>query len=104
MVSLKRAQPLGRCPVVEGGVLWWLSWRRAADHRGVSYRVLGYPNMGFRLDIHSSQDLLPRYIEQDAEQGRGHQASSQSGLGVGCKLCSSSSELRGLGVCAHVRV
>ena len=33
-----------------------------------------------------------------------HQASSQSELGVGCKLCSSSNELRGLGARAQVRV
>ena len=35
---------------------------------------------------------------------RGHQASSMSGLGVGCKLCSSSKELRGLSARAQLRV
>ena len=34
---------------------------------------------------------------------RGHEASPQSGLGVGCKLCSSRKKLRGLGVRAQVR-
>jgi len=48
-----------------------------------------------------SQELLPKYIEHDAK--RGHQASSQSGRGVGCKLYSSSMELRGLSVRAQVR-
>ena len=48
----------------------------------------------------SSQELLPRYIEQD----RGHQASSQSGLGVGLQAFPSSKEFRRLGLRAHVRV
>ena len=34
---------------------------------------------------------------------RGHEASPQSGLGVGCKLCSSSKKLRGLSVRAQAR-
>ena len=34
---------------------------------------------------------------------RGHEASPQSGLGVGCKRCSSSKKLRGLSVRAQAR-
>ena len=34
---------------------------------------------------------------------RGHEASPQSGLGVGCKWCSSSKKLRGLSVRAQAR-
>ena len=34
---------------------------------------------------------------------RGHEASPQSGLGVGCKLCSSSKKLRGLTARAQAR-
>ena len=34
---------------------------------------------------------------------KGHGASPQSGLGVGCKLCSSSKKLRGLSVRAQAR-
>ena len=33
----------------------------------------------------------PRYMEQ--APSRGHEVSPQSGLGVGCKLCSSSKKL-----------
>ena len=33
----------------------------------------------------------------------GNKASPQSGLGMGCKLCSSSKKLRGLGVRAQAR-
>ena len=42
---------------------------------------------------------------RDMEQAssRGHEASPQSGLSVGCKLCSSSKKLRGLGVRAQAR-
>ena len=43
----------------------------------------------------------PGYMEQ--VPSRGHEASPQSGLGVGCKLHSSSKKLRGLGVRALVR-
>ena len=34
---------------------------------------------------------------------RGHEASPQSGLGMGCKRCSSSKKLRGLSVLAQAR-
>ena len=34
---------------------------------------------------------------------RGHEASPQSGLGVGCKLCSSSTKLHGLSARAQAR-
>ena len=34
---------------------------------------------------------------------QGHEASLQSGLSVGCELCSSSQKLRGLGVRAQAR-
>ena len=36
-------------------------------------------------------------------QSRGHEASPQSGLGVGCKRCSSSKKLRGLSARAQAR-
>ena len=40
------------------------------------------------------KNCSPGYVEQ--APSRGHEASPQSGLGVGCKLCSSSKQLRGL--------
>ena len=39
-----------------------------------------------------SRSLSPGYMEQ--APSRGHEASPQSGLGVGCKLCSISKKLR----------
>ena len=47
------------------------------------------------------KNYSPGYMEQ--APSRGHKASPQSGLGVGCKLCSSSKKLRGLGVRAQAR-
>ena len=43
----------------------------------------------------------PGYMKQ--APSRGHEASPQSGLGAGCKLCSSSKKLRGLSVRAQAR-
>ena len=47
------------------------------------------------------KNYSPGYMEQ--APSRGHEASPQSGLGVGCKLCSSSKKLRGLSVRAQAR-
>ena len=48
---------------------------------------------------------VKNYSPGNMEQApsRGHEASPQSGLGVGCKRCSSSKKLRGLGVYAQTR-
>ena len=43
----------------------------------------------------------PGYMEQ--APSRGHKASPQIGLGVGCKLCFSSKQLRGLSARAQAR-
>ena len=47
------------------------------------------------------RNYSPEYTGQ--APSRGHEASPQSGLGVGCMLCSSSKKLRGLGVSAQAR-
>ena len=47
------------------------------------------------------KNYSPGYMEQ--APSRGHEASPQSGLGVGWKLCSSSKKLRGLSVRAQAR-
>ena len=44
------------------------------------------------------KNYSPGYMEQ--APSRGHEASPQSVLGVGCKLCSSSKKLRGLSALA----
>jgi len=49
-----------------------------------------------------SQELLPKYIEQDAKQGPSSQFAERAGSGL--QSCSSSKELRGLSVRAQVRV
>ena len=49
----------------------------------------------------SVRNYSPGNMEQ--APSRGHEASPQSGLGVGCKRCSSSKKLRGLGVRAQAR-
>jgi len=61
------------------------------------------PLLGEHVSPVSSQvtNYYPGYMEQ--APSRGHGASPQSGLGVGCKLCSSSKELRGLSVGAQAR-
>ena len=46
------------------------------------------------------KNYSPGHMEQTPS--RGHEANPQSGLGVGCKLCSSSKILRGLSVRAQV--
>ena len=55
------------------------------------------------LPQESSQvkNYSPGNMEQASS--RGHEASPQSGLGVGCKRCSSSKKLRGLSVRAQAR-
>jgi len=59
--------------------------------------------LGAASQVKSSQvrNYSPGYMEQ--APSRGHGASPQSGLGVGCMLCSSSKELRGLSVRAQAR-
>ena len=47
------------------------------------------------------KNYSPGYMEQ--APSRGHEASPQSGLDVGCKLCSSSKKLRGLSARAQAR-
>ena len=47
------------------------------------------------------KNYSPGYMEQ--APSRDHEASPQSGLGVGCKLCSSSKKVRGLSVRAQPR-
>ena len=47
------------------------------------------------------KNYSPGYMEQTPS--RGHEASPQSGLGVGFKLCSSSKKLRGPSVRAQAR-
>ena len=54
------------------------------------------------VPLKSSQELLSG-IHMEQAPSRGHEASPQSGLGVGCKRCSSSKKLRGLGVRAQAR-
>ena len=53
--------------------------------------------------VESSQvkNYSPGYMEQAPSSG--HQASPQSGLDVGCRLCSSSKKLRGLDLRAQAR-
>ena len=48
-----------------------------------------------------SQELLPKYTEQDAKQGPSSQFARRAGNGL--LACPSSKELRGLGVCVQVR-
>ena len=55
----------------------------------------------FAMDAIKSQELLPKYIEQGAKQGPSSQFAEPAGSGLNC---SSSKELRGLGVRAHVCV
>ena len=55
----------------------------------------------FRILVSQVKNYSPGYMEQ--APSRGHEASPQSGLGVGCKWCSSSKKLRGLGVRAQAR-
>ena len=57
--------------------------------------------MGFSLLKNQVKNCSLGYMEQ--APSRGHEASPQSGLGVGCKLCSSSKNLRGLYVSAQAR-
>ena len=52
--------------------------------------------------LHASQELLPKYKEQDAKQGPSSQFAERAGSGL--QSCTSSKELRGLGVRAQVRV
>ena len=54
------------------------------------------------LPVKSSQESLPKYIEQDTKQGPSSQFAERPGSGL--KACPSSMELRGLGVRAQVRV
>ena len=56
----------------------------------------------FLVPRKSSQDLLPKNIEQDTEQGLSSQFAERTGSGL--QACSSSKELRGLSARAHVRV
>jgi hypothetical protein len=49
----------------------------------------------------SVKNYSPGFMEQ--APSRGYEASPQSGLGVGCKLCSSSQKLRGLSVRVKAR-
>ena len=49
-----------------------------------------------------SQELLPKYIEQEAKQGPSSQSAERTGSGL--QACPNSKELRGLGVRAQVRV
>ena len=62
-----------------------------------------HPRHKHRKDKKSSdvKSGSPGYMDQDPR--RGHEASPQSGLGVGCELYSSSKNLRGLSVRAHER-
>ena len=46
-----------------------------------------------------ARNCSPGYMEQ--APSRGHEASPQSRMGAGCKLCSSSKQLRGLSIRAH---
>ena len=57
--------------------------------------------MGDRAEAKSSQELLSGKHGAGVKQG--HEASPQSGLGVGCKWCSRSKKLRGLSVRAQAR-
>ena len=62
-------------------------------------------NMGLRVDNGGRSSQVKSYSLGYMEQApsRGHEASPQSGLGVGCKLCSSNKKLRGLSVRAQAR-
>ena len=72
------------------GGYWLLGGALAAGSAGVDI----FLNSGVK-------NYSPGYMEQ--EPRRGHEASPQIGLGVGCKLCSSSKKLCGLSARAQTR-
>ena len=63
----------------------------------------GQPHMGWACGLPRTRKG-PKSVKnyspntESRTPSRGHEASSRSGLGVGCNLCSSSKELRGLSV------
>ena len=65
----------------------------------LSTRVTAFPARGAARGLRYGSWYFYTYMEQ--APSRGH--SPQSGLGVGCKLCSSSKKLCGLDVRAHAR-
>ena len=78
---------------------------RPSGHRGVQTRKLKKPQNAGHGAIAERPGLVknhsPGYMEQ--APSRGHEASPQSGLGVGYKLFSSSKKLRGLSARAQAR-
>ena len=84
-------RPLGRLPWSGEGPSIFFRWSSKST-RG-NLRKSSWPNQ--------SQELLPGV--HDRAPSRGHEVSPQSGLGVGCKLLSSSKQLHGLGVRAQAR-
>ena len=74
-----------------------------AAHTQPALRTGPMAPSGRLLHVSRSQvkNYSPGYMGQ--APSRGHDASPQSGLGVGCKRCSSSKKLRGLGVRAQAR-
>ena len=71
-----------------------------ADNKQTTNKHIKGPRAGTSLAFGEIQDF-PGYMGQ--VPSRGHEASPQSGLGVGCKLCSSSKKMRGLSACAQAR-
>ena len=68
------------------------------------YATVMFAKLGGAMGLYLSLQVnkyYPGYMEQ--APSRGHEASPQIGLGVGCKLCSSRKKLSGLGVRAQAR-
>jgi len=57
----------------------------------------------YMFEVKSSQELLPKYIKQDAKQGPSSQFAERAGSGLQAVL-HQHKELRGLSVRAPVRV
>ena len=87
------------CARVGGWSWWWCRWWQWDKE----FQPIHHEAGGVHLALGASQvkNYSPGYMEQ--APSRGHEASPQSGLGVGCKLCSSSKKLRGLSACAQAR-
>ena len=85
-----------------GSVTMPLSPSPEAETSGGGRRREGKESpMGLPPSQVKDKNYSPGYMEQ--APSRGHEASPQSGLGVGCMLCSSSKKLRGLSVSAQAR-
>ena len=73
--------------------------------RDLEVRSLSVPDWGSSCDV-DQNTYRPFHarcltVIHGAIAKQGHETSPQSGLGVGCKLCSSSKKLRGLSACSR---